>query len=62
MSEESTEEQEVIVKRKSKKKILYVDGSDDESHKPVINIYNHGKDESRPSEKTPVRRARGIFL
>ena len=60
MSEESSEE-EVIVKRKSKKKIIYVDGSDDESRKPVINIYNHGKDESKPAEKV-VRKARGVFL
>ena len=61
MSEESSEE-EVIVKRKSKKKIIYVDGSDDESRKPVINIYNHGKDESKPVEKVAVRKARGVFL
>ena len=60
MSEESSEE-EVIVKKKPRKKIVYVEGSDDESHKPVINIYNHGKEESKPAERV-VRKARGVFL
>jgi hypothetical protein len=60
MSEESSEE-EVIVKKKPKKKIVYMEGSDDESRKPVINIYNHGKEESKPVEKV-VRKARGVFL
>jgi hypothetical protein len=58
-SDDSSSEEEVIVKKRSKKKVVYVD--DDEKHKPIINIYNNGKDEKKPDD-IPVRKPRGIFL
>ena len=61
-SDESSSEEEVIVKKRPKQKIVYVDNNDIEKHKPIINIYNHGKDEESKPVVPLVRKSKGIFL
>ena len=60
---ESSEEEVIVKKRSSKKKIIYVDDDDHsvEKHKPIINIYNNGKEE-KVVDANPIRKARGVFL
>ena len=60
---ESSEEEVIVKKRSSKKKIIYVDDDDHsvEKHKPIINIYNNGKEE-KVVDVIPIRKARGVFL